>query len=124
MTRGAPLPLRLTAKLRHTPPAGEVQVLYGLITSDVKDYVNLLIRIAHIICNDTLFPIRFVWNRQVIDFINSEGGQGKKTDKQEQETVLQPGIDIRVFAKHEPFYDFSYLVNLDICLFVDSNLQL
>jgi len=27
---------------------------YGVITNDVSDYINLLVRIAHIICNHPL----------------------------------------------------------------------
>jgi len=29
--------------------------IYGVITNDVSDYVNLLVRIAHIICNHPLY---------------------------------------------------------------------
>jgi len=29
--------------------------LYGVIANDVSDYINLLVWIAHIICNHTLF---------------------------------------------------------------------
>jgi len=29
--------------------------MYGVITNDVSDYTNLLVRIAHIICNHPLF---------------------------------------------------------------------
>jgi hypothetical protein len=29
--------------------------IYGLITNDVSDYINLLVRIAHIICNHPLY---------------------------------------------------------------------
>jgi len=31
--------------------------LYGAITNDVSDYINLLVRIAHIICNYLIFYI-------------------------------------------------------------------
>jgi len=31
-----------------------ILVNYGMITNDVSDYINLLVRIAHIICNHTL----------------------------------------------------------------------
>jgi hypothetical protein len=29
--------------------------IYGMITNDVSDYINLLVRIAHIICNHPLY---------------------------------------------------------------------
>jgi hypothetical protein len=29
--------------------------LYGVITNNVSDYINLLVRIAHIICNHASF---------------------------------------------------------------------
>jgi hypothetical protein len=29
--------------------------LYSVITNDVNDYINLLVRIAHIICNHPLY---------------------------------------------------------------------
>jgi hypothetical protein len=32
-----------------------VELLYGVITNDVSDYINLLARIAHIICNHPMF---------------------------------------------------------------------
>jgi hypothetical protein len=31
------------------------RVIYGVITNDVSDYVNLLVRIAHINCNHPLY---------------------------------------------------------------------
>jgi hypothetical protein len=30
-------------------------LLYKVVTNDVSDYINLLVRIAHIICNHSLF---------------------------------------------------------------------
>jgi hypothetical protein len=32
-------------------------LVYGVITNDVSDYINLLVRIAHIICNHPIFSI-------------------------------------------------------------------
>jgi len=51
-----------------------LSALYGVITNDVSDYINLLVRIAHIICNHPLhwknkrdFDVGFVckqgWNQ-------------------------------------------------------------
>jgi hypothetical protein len=31
--------------------------MHGVITNDVSDYINLLVRIAHIICNHPLCEI-------------------------------------------------------------------
>jgi hypothetical protein len=31
-----------------------------VITNDVRDYINLLVRIAHIICNNPLFDVNDV----------------------------------------------------------------
>jgi len=33
------------------------RVIYGVITNDVSDYVNLLVRIAHIICNHLILLV-------------------------------------------------------------------
>jgi hypothetical protein len=30
-------------------------IKYGVITNDVSDYINLLVKIAHIICNHSLY---------------------------------------------------------------------
>jgi len=50
---------------RWTPHPGELPVMcstsrtityhtaYGVITNDVRDYINVLVRIAHIICNQS-----------------------------------------------------------------------
>jgi hypothetical protein len=37
---------------------GAKRVKYGVITNYVNDYINLLVRIAHIICNYPLFCLR------------------------------------------------------------------
>jgi hypothetical protein len=34
----------------------KVFVEFGMTTNDVSDYINLLVRIAHIICNHALLP--------------------------------------------------------------------
>jgi hypothetical protein len=41
----------------HVPIRPHDVVLYRVITNDVSDYINLLVRIAYIICNHSIFLI-------------------------------------------------------------------
>jgi hypothetical protein len=45
---------------------GTTQPLYGMITNDVSDYINLLVRIARIICNHPLLLSGCTWKRIVL----------------------------------------------------------
>jgi len=33
-------------------------LIYGVITNDVSNYINLLVRIAHIICNSHIYKMK------------------------------------------------------------------
>jgi hypothetical protein len=41
--------------LEHPPYSPDLYIQKGVITNDVSDYINLLVRIAHIICNHALY---------------------------------------------------------------------
>jgi len=57
----------------ESPPETFVYVIYEVITNDVSDYVNILVRIAHIICNHPLYLtvdiVRHKYLEQVFQYL-------------------------------------------------------
>jgi len=47
--------------------APKYDLIYGVITIDVSNYINLLVRIAHIICNHPLH----IWNVPFYDTLHT-----------------------------------------------------
>jgi len=45
------------ATVRSVLLAAKLLIMYGMITNDVSDYINLLVRLSHIICNHPLFLV-------------------------------------------------------------------
>jgi hypothetical protein len=105
-------------KLLNTPS-------YRVITNDVSDYINLLVRIAHIICNHSfIYKYIYIYNRKSIEDIIYKASDGffppSGILKKRERNVSITG-SVPIFRSKGAYWTLSQTTMFDVCPVIESS---